>query len=124
MIAQSQIALQQVSVIFFWFVRMAVVVFVLIPGSIPAAIVGLVDLLLSYIDPNGVISGFLVSAYNSTLGALPTPFEYLVYLVTIAAVLSLIISQIRKKAGGRSLFSFASLKLSEVYVKYIKFPRL
>ena len=110
--------------ILMWILRVAIVVFLLIPGSIPALIVTALTYVMSLIDPNLILQSQLMDYYNEYFLALPLWLRYMMTITLIAIILYIYIKIELRRNGNSRIYEAVKIKLSKIYENYLKFPRL
>lgn len=107
-----------------WILRVAIVVFLLIPGSIPVLIVTALTYVMSIIDPNLILQSQLMDYYNEYFLVLPLWLRYMMTITLIAIFLYVYIKIELRRIGNSRLYEAVKIKLSKIYENYLKFPRL
>lgn len=110
--------------ILMWILRVAIVVFLLIPGSIPVLIVTALTYVMSLIDPNLILQSQLMDYYNEYFLVLPLWLRYMMTITLIAIFLYVYIKIELRRIGNSRLYEAVKIKLSKIYENYLKFPRL
>lgn len=110
--------------ILMWILRVAIVVFLLIPGSIPVLIVTALTYVMSIIDPNLILQSQLMDYYNEYFLVLPLWLRYMMTITLIAIFLYVYIKIELRRIGNSRLYEAVKIKLSKIYENYLKFPRL
>jgi len=70
-----------------WILRLSLIVFILIPGSVPLMIGYLASLIYRYLDPELTMIYKLEQVYHTTLGQLSEPGQILFITVAVISVL-------------------------------------
>ena len=109
--------------ILMWIFRVAIVVFILIPGSIPALIVTALTYAISIFDPNMKIQSELIYLYNKYIQGLPLWFQYLTATALITLFLYIYIKIELRRSKSSFFIEAVKKRLVRVYEKYLKFPR-
>lgn len=118
MLLQVQYSLR----IFLWFLRVAIIIFVLIPGTIPALIVASLSYIISLLDPNRIVHTFLGEIYRNHFLVLPLWTQQIIFVCTALILLTgFIIREINRLEDPNILKSFR-IKFERIYERYLKFP--
>lgn len=110
--------------ILMWILRVAIVVFLLIPGSIPVLIVTALTYVMSLIDPNLILQSQLMDYHSKYFLVLPLWLRYMMTITLIAIFLYVYIKIELRRIGNSRLYEAVKIKLSKIYENYLKFPRL
>lgn len=110
--------------ILMWVLRVAIVVFLLIPGSIPALILTALTYIMTLFDPNMVLRGQLMDLYSDYFLVLPLWLRSTLTITLVTLFLYIYVKIELRKIGNSKLFETVKLKLSRIYEKYLKFPKL
>lgn len=107
-----------------WVLRVTIVVFLIIPGSIPALIVTILTYVVSLFDPNMILKGLILEYYNEYVQIIPPWIRFIISISLITLVLYIYIKIELRRIGNSAIFEALKKRLTKIYEKYLRFPRI
>lgn len=107
-----------------WVLRVTIVVFLIIPGSIPALIVTILTYIVSLFDPNMILKGLILEYYNEYVQIIPPWIRFIISISLITLVLYIYIKIELRRIGNSAIFEALKIRLTKIYEKYLRFPRI
>jgi hypothetical protein len=86
-----------------WILRLGILIFLLIPGSVPLTIGYFVSLVYRFVDPNFIVVSFIRELYNSTLGTFPLLVEIVVISLVALSIVLPYLKTLRRKNPDKTL---------------------